>query len=552
MKRQVPVTVYVLHHAVRLSLQLNLVTNPAVPPLVCCAALGTHMLLVWLPGHAATLFDLGLGHAPTHSLSAPVMPLSCATSDDDGYLSALSWGPPGEGLKGRLLMLHPRTGSLLSLEIDRSALLELVVSPGPPESHVRALHAAVVHLRDAELYQQMAMHALSRSQGVVASRELLAEYLVATTHLRIASEGRLPPSVLAVLPLTTMPSLLASAAVCSPLHGFLVTVSAKGELLLEIDNSTSAASSASSVPASPARVSLSAAVAASPGPGSPLLSDNSPTAPASGVSRLVQLLFGRDEADALPPGPAEGEGPDGPEQVSVCEAWGARYEEGLAELLFRQLHEKEPRAKCLRYARLARRAQLAQVGELFKCIVDSANLLANDAAMFRVLENFYCVLEELSLPLPSGFMSMFCELGLKVLSPTLFLQYVDRQVFYLADSLVCSLLPKCGASPSLRLALASRMRDSELLASTLWKENGEIANAQVADYVVAQTGVALPEQQDVRLLESAEEALFLPLAVFRQHVRNRVGAQKVTDEQIEFVYQKVVSNIKADIGMNLD
>jgi hypothetical protein len=235
--------------------------------------------------------------------------------------------------------------------------------------------------------------------------------------------------------------------------------------------------------------------------------------------------------------------------VSVCEAWGARYEEGLAELLFRQLHDKEPRAKCLRYARIVRRAQISQVAELFKCISDSANLLACDAALFRVLENFYCVLEELSLPLPAGFMSLFCELGLRVLSPTLFLQYVDRQVFYLADALIVALLPCCGAAPSLRLALASRLRDAELLASVLWQEGGAVAGAQVLDHVVAQTGVALPEQQDVRLLESAEEALFLPLAVFRQHVRNRGGAQKVTDEQIEFVYQTVFSNIKAEMNL---
>jgi hypothetical protein len=373
--KRIPVTVYVLHHACQLNLVLPLFSSGA--PLVCFAALGLHMLLVWAPGHAAQLYDLGIGHAPTASLSVNMAPLSCVQgSDDDCFLTPLAWGPVGggDGLAGRFLLLHPRSGSVISVEVDRAALLELVVSPGPPQGHLRALHAAVVHLRDVELFKQMTMHALSHCQGVAASRELLAEYLVATTHLRLSQDGRVPVSVLSVLPLTTLPSLLSSFATAAPLHGFVASVSPKGELSLEPESSASSSSSSSfssssssssssgGVPSSPARLSLSAAVAASPGPGSPMLSDASP-APATGVSRLVQLLFGRDDSDASL-GPAEGEGPDGAELVSVCESYGPRYEEGLSELLFRSLHEKEPRAKCLRHAKIVRRAQIGQVAEL--------------------------------------------------------------------------------------------------------------------------------------------------------------------------------------------
>jgi hypothetical protein len=198
----------------------------------------------------------------------------------------------------------------------------------------------------------------------------------------------------------------------------------------------------------------------------------------------------------------------------------------------------------------------------YKCIADSSSLLDSDAGMFRILENFYCVLEELSLSLPAGFMTHFCELGFRVLPPSLFLQlsrkqkaqtcvffvdketknkrYVERHVFFLSDSFICSILPRCN-SPELRLALTSRMRDLDALVATLWHLEG--GASQTADFVVAQTGVALPEQHDVQLLESNEDAFFLPLAIFRQHVRNR-GGQKATDEMIDFVYLAVVSHIK--------
>ena len=412
------VTVYALHHAARLTVTLPLLASSgsgvaaaaAVPPLACCVALGRHMLLVWAPGHAAALLDVGIGHVPSASLCAlgsRASPLPCATGpDDDCYLAPLPWSgaaaaaaaAAGEGhLQSLAWLLHARSGAVLSVEVDRAALLDVVASPGPL-LHLQAMHAAVVHLRDAELYRQLMMHALSpRSQGVPATRELMAEFLVATTHLRLAQEGRIPAPVLAVLPLTTLPSLFA-APLAAPLvpvaaavvHGFVPVISAKGELTLEPDvavatggtggvGGASPHSSGSLPRSSPSRIAAGAAAAAlspvaggggggggsgtaaqspgagaSPGPGSPFSVEPSPQQ-TSGVSRLVQLLFGRDDGDAqLLAGPQEGEGADGAECVSVCESWGPRYEEALAELLHKQLdrEHKEQRAKCLRHAKV--------------------------------------------------------------------------------------------------------------------------------------------------------------------------------------------------------
>lgn len=171
--------------------------------------------------------------------------------------------------------------------------------------HLQALHAAVLHLRDAELYTQLTMHALSQAQGVAATRELLAEFVVATAHLRLSSEAKVPASVLALLPRTTLPSLLDGTfeesllpTRCAPLLGFTPVVSPKGDLLFDPP------SDAAPLPLpkqSPLRPGLLASPGTSPGPGSPLFSESPPVPPPSGVSRLVQLLFGRDDPEACGP-----------------------------------------------------------------------------------------------------------------------------------------------------------------------------------------------------------------------------------------------------------
>ncbi len=590
-----PLTVYVLHHAARLTVMLPLSLSSSASsaaPLVCCVALGLHMLLVWAPGHAAVLLDVGLGHAPSASLCAfgsRAPPLPCLKgADDDCYLTPLVWSgaaaaAAGEGhLQSLAWLLHARSGTILFVEVDRAALLDVVASPGPM-MHIQAMHAAVVHLRDAELYRQLMMHALSPlTQGVTATREVLAEYLVATTHLRLSQEGRVPASVLAVLPITTLPSLFAAplspsssssssssllSIAASVMHGFVPVLSAKGELTLEPEVTTAssggnsnnnsggnASNSASAhLRASPARLPVGSVAAASPssssspssgaspGPGSPMLTDSPQQS--SGVSRLVQLLFGRDDSDSqLLAGPQEGEGPEGAECVSVCDSWGARYEETLAELLYKQV-EKEQRAKCLRHAKVVRRTQTAQVAQLYRCVLDASQVLQSEAATFRVLENLYCVLEEHSLPLPSGFASLFSSLGHRVLPPRVFLQYVERNVFYLTDAFIASVLPEC-SSPELRLMLVLRIRNLELLVQTLWQDSANCAH--VVPHLVSLSGIVLPEgSHDVQLLESADDAFFLPLAIFKEHVRMRGGAsQQLTDEMVAFVYDAVCAEVK--------
>lgn len=294
-------------------------------------------------------------------------------------------------------------------------------------------------------------------------------------------DERVPPYLPSFLPQTRQPSLLderyCDFAVLkdsrssnpfsmrvSTLLGYLPSL-VKGELLLvpesELPSDTLNSNTSFERHAHPLTRSLSYTSPASNRTASPNTAHTPETAPSSGVSRLVQMLFGRDDNDSLNMSAlGEGEGPEGAECVSVCRLWGHAYEETLADSLYRYFApEKESKSKCLKYAKIIRKYQIEQVNLMYKLINDAMMLLKNDFATFRVLENFYCLLEQESVPLPSGFSSLFASLGYKCLPTRLFLRYIELNIFFLTDEFISNLLrqnPKMNSE--LKLLLILRIR----------------------------------------------------------------------------------------------
>jgi hypothetical protein len=272
------------------------------------------------------------------------------------------------------------------------------------------------------------------------------------------------------------------------------------------------------------------------------------TPPPSGVSRLVQILFGRDESD-VPPGSMEGEGENGAELVSVCKVYGAHYEEILGEKLFKLLHDKETRGKCLKFARIIRKIQLQEVNNLYKYIVDASLLLQNDMATFQILENLYCVLETLSIPLPPGFSELLCNLGFRVLNRKLFRQYLERHIFYVTDSFILNVLNNnlCPNDANLRFLLMLKLKNFDALVRVLWNDKDN--SKHLISHFISLLGIVLPETvHDVDLLESSNQSRFIPLQVFREHVRVRSTVNETLDNKIiDFVYQLTCDAIVAQL-----
>lgn len=65
---------------------------------------------------------------------------------------------------------------------------------------------------------------------------------------------------------------------------------------------------------------------------------------------------------------------------------------------------------------------------------------------YQVLENLYCVLEELSYHCPRGFSALFVEAGYRTLPRNVFLQYLERGIFSLNESFIEDVLSGLGSS----------------------------------------------------------------------------------------------------------
>ena len=150
--KKVPVSVYILHHNVKVSFEL-----PGVSLATFCSV-GQGLLLCWMPGVCSVLLDCGLGSPPTPSLSvqgAFATPLP--QQDDRCWMAPVQWSHNAVGWFGaNVTLFHSDSGTLYSLEIDRAALLDMF-SLSNPSLHLQALNLAVKHMNDSELYTHLMM-----------------------------------------------------------------------------------------------------------------------------------------------------------------------------------------------------------------------------------------------------------------------------------------------------------------------------------------------------------------------------------------------------------
>lgn len=113
------------------------------------------------------------------------------------------------------------------------------------------------------------------------------------------------------------------------------------------------------------------------------------------------------------------------------------------------------------------------------------------------------------------------------------MQYVSRGVFYLTDAFVRDALARPQLTPSLRLFLLSRMRDTAAMMAALREEPAPAASP--VHHYAQQLGVQLPTAHQIELLEGQDDSFFLPLTVFRDHVKKRDGTDGA--ELVDFVYR---------------
>eukprot|EP01080_Neovahlkampfia_damariscottae_P006364 gene6364-10370_t len=105
------------------------------------------------------------------------------------------------------------------------------------------------------------------------------------------------------------------------------------------------------------------------------------------------------------------------------------FQTAIEETLMKDLKDQKNIKFCNEYARIV----VEVTNTLFDFICDK-----NESSIdyYHILENFYCALEETSYPPPEEFFEHFILVGYKVLKPNIFIQYIERNIFKVTESLI--------------------------------------------------------------------------------------------------------------------
>ena len=458
-----------LHGPERLNLEFHTQREKLSP--IIFVILGCHLVGAWLPGVGGYVLDVGVGR--------PVrIVLSSFADEDENSMEQLNLekktqlgnlvplGPRGSAREGESgPMLDSASGAVGILALSRTAVLARMEKPilNPANglnrnNHVEAAALAGGHLRDAELRAQLLQRALQSRQGAAFTQPFIRELLICSIQDSMEQLNLVPDSVLALLPLSSL-----SPPVTFPIPG-ISAVFKNGDVILEALADPQAFSPSLAVPrmaydrfantaepvifnapsfSASSSFSLSSSSLPAATLSSPVILSSSldpSTPPSSGVGRLVAFLLGREDlTEQLNLAHGAQQELDAPSRTYACRLFGSLYEECLSDFFFRHISPKS-KSKSVKYARCVRAIQLQQTCHLYAAICEACHRLNSSAARFRLLENYFSVLEDFSISLPAGFTCHFSSLGFRVLGWRLFLQYCERQVlpfFFFPLSFFC-------------------------------------------------------------------------------------------------------------------
>eukprot|EP01112_Ceratiomyxa_fruticulosa_P019381 TRINITY_DN6334_c0_g2_i1.p1 TRINITY_DN6334_c0_g2~~TRINITY_DN6334_c0_g2_i1.p1 ORF type:complete len:1040 (-),score=189.52 TRINITY_DN6334_c0_g2_i1:92-3211(-) len=396
-------------------------------------------------------------------------------------------------------LLDCGSGNIYEYTFDREAILKLFEQDSV-RVHVQALHLACIHMQDTELVDQIMIHIFSHNPQCVGV-DLLKEFLICTPYFVMKQNG-VEPHLLQLLPITTQDYLDAAQLKRFALQQVSITnltgySMVPGTKLLIRDRDKDDDLRKKRFPPEKAWNSSRGAFAPYASPTRDTYS--SPLA----VSRFFRSVLGfDDDVKTTPPRPVESRREDlfsgyysspqspvrnysnassyqnvstpnnninnivnnnsstpldipGPgrqgdsenylsewevESGDCCTPHTGQFVECLTDY-WMSAFPKESKSKCANHALMYRSAQVQQINRLFSHMVTSCKSAhSEDMSLFQLMEKLYCACEDLAVPFPKDFHSLFAQLGLKCLSRPVFLQYVERGIFTFTQSFIRDLL----------------------------------------------------------------------------------------------------------------
>eukprot|EP01087_Luapelamoeba_hula_P023032 TRINITY_DN8408_c0_g2_i1.p1 TRINITY_DN8408_c0_g2~~TRINITY_DN8408_c0_g2_i1.p1 ORF type:complete len:1045 (-),score=124.78 TRINITY_DN8408_c0_g2_i1:36-2840(-) len=523
----IKVTIYVLHHRLKLKISIPIQTFAPVESAeakitntrVLFDSIGD-MLLIYVPGHYLQFIDCGEEHDPCPSLQfsgykfATLLPLQqrvdkseaspAGVEKETGYQSlpcALSidtmiTSTSQSDLRGHTL-LDAKNGIIYEYTLSREAVVK-VFDSNAPEQHVYALHLATVHMKDAELVDKIMRYMCTKRPDML-TRALLKEYLVGTPYQEIRSKN-MEPHLLALLPVSSMTSLFD--------HCYQVR---------KKQNRTFMVCHKLDIPLTPNNKRIINREQKARYAGSATVSDTSAAAPS--LHKFIFSFLGLDNQgrtapesprNSCPPGM---DGQPAPNSDPSNSRWD--FVEALTSYM-QSCYPKETKSKCLAWAKDYSEQQMEQSNLLLKYISDTVHGFVR----FQVLELFHSVLEELNYPAPAQFAAEFAFLGYSYLPRNVFLQYVERKVFRVTDSLLDSigahLSPRNPADVSFVYALAEQMDDKHQITRAL-KSHPQYKRVLVEHFHTQLRNPLMAESE----LAQHNESFFMPASIFLADLLNQ-------------------------------
>jgi len=143
--------------------------------------------------------------------------------------------------------------------------------------------------------------------------------------------------------------------------------------------------------------------------------------------------------------------------------------------------------------------------------------------LYKIFESLYCALEELSYPCPKGFSTNFVALGKQCLPRSVFLQYIERDVFTLDVNFVEKTVAELDDTEEDRLFkyellsnLNNRTRSLQIMT----------AHYEYVDYLLqfylSNLPLRAPTKEELNgpaNLEATNESFFIPRSVFLNAIR---------------------------------
>ncbi|KAL6065632.1 hypothetical protein QOT17_010097 [Balamuthia mandrillaris] len=418
------------------------------------------------------------------------------------------------------------TGTIYEFAFNREAVLRVYQTTDAEEMHIQALHLAIIHLQDVELVDRIMRHICTESPECLTA-ELVREYLVAMPYQSMKNKN-MEVELLRLLPVTSIEGFLAEENQTFHKRGKR-SLSRVSKLDFPLGPSTRALISMDK----PKQRFVSPLYSTSlDGHNNPsvrnlfyrilgLEEDNkSPTSSPKGLSQEHRGGAGNESILVKSSSSLNLSGLHSSHHSSSSleqDRW--RFVETLAQYM--NSNTKENKSKCLAWAKYYREEQLRQCNLLFEYISPlseedesktsqhlfedgegfvslsgvappelnthkptflhssvNASTTLDGFTKFRVMENIYYTLEDLAFPTPKGFDDEFVMLGFKHLPRHVFLQYVERGIFYLSpqfvyqicDNLMVKAHPK---HPSSSATSASRRDGSEPPCSSSDEEEEE-------------------------------------------------------------------------------